>query len=141
MPVGHENGWRPDSYLSGEYIKQVIERHFNLEEISREHQDGTNGPADLFRISGARGVIGFINAISNHFCSSCNRLRLTAEGTLRPCLFADAEFDVRALIRGGGTDEQLKALLHAALSAKPKKHALFEPSVRKCVRQMVTIGG
>lgn len=141
MPMGYKNGWNRDSYLSGLYIKQIIEKHFHLEQIAREDQEGTNGPADLFRIEGARGVIGFINAISNHFCSSCNRLRLTADGKLRPCLFSDAEFDALTLLKRGGSDDELKALLHSALSAKPKKHALFEPSFRKCVREMVTIGG
>jgi cyclic pyranopterin phosphate synthase len=141
MPVGHENGWRPDSYLSGASIRQYIERHFAIEQIAGESAQGTNGPADLFRIQGARGVIGFINAISNHFCASCNRLRLTADGTLRPCLFSDVEYDVRTVVRSGGSDDELKALLHAALSAKPKKHALFEPSFRKCGREMVSIGG
>ena len=140
MPVGHDNGWNRDSYLSGEHIKQIIDRHYKLQSIVRAGQ-GTQGPADLFRIDGARGVIGFINAISNHFCSSCNRLRLTADGKLRPCLFSDSEFDVRYTMRQGGSNDDLKALLHAALSAKPKKHALFEPSFRKCVRDMVSIGG
>jgi cyclic pyranopterin phosphate synthase len=140
MPVGYNNGWNRNSYLSGEHIKQIIDRHYKLQSIVRAGQ-GTQGPADLFRIDGARGVIGFINAISNHFCSSCNRLRLTADGKLRPCLFSDSEFDLRHTMRQGGSDDDLKALLHAALSAKPKKHALFEPSFRKCVRDMVSIGG
>ncbi len=141
MPVGHENGWRPESYVSGAWIRQSIESHFPLERIAGESARGTEGPADLFRIRGARGVIGFINAISNHFCASCNRLRLTADGMLRPCLFSDVEYDVRAVLRRGGSDEELKALLLTALSAKPQKHALLEPSFRKCVRDMVKIGG
>jgi cyclic pyranopterin phosphate synthase len=141
MPVGHENGWRPESYLSGASIMQCIESHFSIERIAGEAAQGTDGPADLFRMRGARGVIGFINAISNHFCASCNRLRLTADGKLRPCLFSDVECDVRTVLRSGGSDAELKELLHTALSSKPKKHALFEPSFRKCVRDMVSIGG
>lgn len=140
MPVGSNNGWHHDNYLSCIRIQQMIEEHYHLQRIEKE-EGGTQGPADLFRIEGAQGVIGFINAISNHFCSSCNRLRLTADGKLRPCLFSETEIDTRNVLRTGGSDDDLRALLHAALSAKPKKHGLFEPAFRKCARPMVTIGG
>jgi len=141
MPTGCKNGWNADNFLSGRNIKRIIQQHYTLEQAAREDEQGLNGPADLFRIAGARGVIGFISAISNHFCASCNRLRLTADGKLRPCLFSDAELDLRNVLRGGGSDEDVRTLLHAALSAKPKQHALFEPSFRKCMREMVSIGG
>ena len=140
MPVGLGNGWHQDAYLSGMHIKREIEKHFSLLPPSSQgnpHQ----GPAEVFRIEGAAGMIGFINAISSHFCSSCNRLRLTADGKLRPCLFSDAEIDIRKSLRQGDSDDDIKALLHAVLSAKPKKHTIAEPSFRKCVREMVSIGG
>ena len=140
MPVGRENGWHLDTYLSGMAIKQAIEKRFNLQPLALK-ANANNGPAELFRIEGGHGMIGFINAISSHFCASCNRLRLTADGKLRPCLFSDAEIDIRKVLRQGDSDEEIKAHLHTVLSAKPRKHALAEPSFRKCVRPMVTIGG
>lgn len=140
MPVGQENGWHSGAYLSGSQIKQTIEEHFRLSPAPLK-SIGNNGPAELFRIDGAQGMIGFINAISRHFCSSCNRLRLTADGKLRPCLFSDAEIDMRWALRQKKSDDDIRALLHSVLSVKPAKHTLAEPSFRKCAREMVSIGG
>lgn len=83
-----------------------------------------NGPSRNYRLSGARGVIGFISAVSDHFCGSCNRLRLSADGKIRPCLYSDQVVDMRALLRNGSSDEELGALFsHAALS-KPSGHRM-----------------
>jgi cyclic pyranopterin phosphate synthase len=140
MPIGNGNGWHQEKYLSGLKIRTIIEEHHMLEPVLR-NQEGMRGPAELYRLPGAQGMIGFINPISGHFCATCNRLRLTADGKLRPCLFADKEIDVMHPLRSTGTDEELKVLLHEALSAKPKGHTLMEPTFRKCTREMVAIGG
>lgn len=141
MPIGNGNGWHQEKYLSGLKIRTILEEHHILEPVLPSSQEGMRGPADLYRLSGAQGMIGFINPISSHFCSSCNRLRLTADGKLRPCLFADHEIDVMQPLRSDGTDEELKLLLHEALSSKPRGHTVMEPTFRKCTRDMVAIGG
>ena len=79
------------------------------------------GPARYFEFPGAQGTVGFISPLSRHFCSECNRLRVTAEGLIRPCLFSDAEHDVRAALRAGD-DEAVRAVLYEALGAKPDEH-------------------
>lgn len=87
------------------------------------------GPARYWRFPGAQGTVGFISAMSNHFCSSCNRLRLTADGTIRPCLFSDDEYSVRAALRHG-TDDEVLAVYRAALAHKPQEHELIEGTER-----------
>ena len=100
----------------------------------------TNGPAHAFRVPGAAGTIGFISQISNDLCLGCNRMRLTSEGRLRPCLMADGEEDLRAPLRdGSGLDEVEKRILRA-LGAKPKEHRLNEGS-EPISRVMSQIGG
>ncbi|MBI4301849.1 MAG: GTP 3',8-cyclase MoaA [Chloroflexi bacterium] len=82
------------------------------------------GPAKYYRLSGARGTIGFIGPLSESFCSGCNRLRLTANGQLRPCLASDAEIDLRQPLRNGATKEDLIRLIQEAVAAKPEGHRL-----------------
>ena len=98
-----------------------------------------NGPAKYFRFSSAKGTVGFISAISEHFCEGCNRLRLTADGKLRPCLFSDEEIDMRGPLRQGATAEDLKDLIREAVSRKPKGHRLRAGVA--CHRYMAQIGG
>ena len=85
-----------------------------------------NGPAKYFRLPGARGTIGFITPVSEHFCFSCNRLRLTADGGLRPCLLADDAIDLRRALRGGGSLEEVRRLIQEAVASKPERHRLEE---------------
>jgi len=100
-----------------------------------------DGPAQRFRLPGAAGEIGFIPAISHHFCSRCNRLRLTAAGRLRPCLLSDREEDLKGPLRSGATDGELAAIFLAAARHKPSDHnlAVGEPAHVCC--QMRSIGG
>ena len=79
------------------------------------------GPAKYMAFPDAQGTVGFISPLSRHFCGQCNRLRLTADGKIRPCLFSDTEYDVRAALRGG-TDEEVSQVLLEALGAKPDEH-------------------
>jgi GTP 3',8-cyclase len=85
-----------------------------------------NGPAKYFRLPNAKGTIGFITALSEHFCFSCNRLRLTADGKLRPCLMAEDMIDLRERLRGGASQDELKELFKKAVTAKPEGHRLSE---------------
>jgi cyclic pyranopterin phosphate synthase len=99
-----------------------------------------NGPAKYFRFPHARGTIGFITPVSEHFCFHCNRLRLTADGRLRPCLLADDEVDLKQPLRGGISSAGLKQLIEAAVADKPLRHHLAEGYVPKG-RPMTQVGG
>lgn len=101
----------------------------------------TDGPAERFKIKGARGEIGFIGALSHHFCSACNRLRLTASGQLRPCLLVDHQLDLKKPLRSGCSDQELADIFLTAVENKPSDHklALDDPVAVSC--QMSSIGG
>ena len=100
-----------------------------------------NGPARYYRLPGARGTIGFISPITEHFCHSCNRLRLTSDGQLRPCLLDSDEIDVKGPLRNGATTDELKQLIQQAVAAKRERHSLAEGSVTSQGRPMCQIGG
>jgi cyclic pyranopterin phosphate synthase len=85
--------------------------------------------------------VGFINPVSQPFCGDCNRLRLTAEGQVRNCLFSHEEWDARAVIRGGGSDDDLAALVRAAIAAKKPGHGIDSPEFLRPRRAMYQIGG
>jgi cyclic pyranopterin phosphate synthase len=97
----------------------------------------------LYRIAGGRGSIGFISPVSRHFCNTCNRLRLTADGHLRACLLTDEEMDLKGPLRGGCSDTELEDLIRKAITKKPLRHTIVreEHHLRKCVKEMATIGG
>jgi cyclic pyranopterin phosphate synthase len=97
------------------------------------------GPARYFRLPGARGTIGFISPVSEHFCQECNRLRLTADGKLLPCLFSDEGIDVRGPLRHGADAGDLRRLIEKAASRKPRGHKLKAGIT--CGRVMAQIGG
>ena len=99
-----------------------------------------SGPAKYFRLPGAKGTIGFISPVTEHFCFQCNRLRLTADGKLRPCLLSEAEIDLKEPLRGGASLEELKALISQAIASKPKGHNLSE-GVRPKGRPFSQVGG
>jgi cyclic pyranopterin phosphate synthase len=141
MPIGQQAGWRPERYLSGEEIKARLKPLGRLYALgSRKSFDG---PAKRYRFKGALGEIGFINPISRHFCPACNRLRLTADGRLRACLFSDHETDIKRALRSGLSDDELRAVFRQAIANKPKRHPDILPGgpIRKCQRQMSQIGG
>ena len=100
----------------------------------------TNGPARTFRIPGAMGTIGFISQISNDFCKQCNRLRLTADGQLRPCLMADGEVDLRTSLRNGSSDSEIADLFRTTVFHKPFEHRL-EDGLAPTGRGMSRLGG
>jgi GTP 3',8-cyclase len=139
MPVGTENGWSAERFLSSEDILKKLQVLGPLFPINGQ---GLDGPAKRMSYAGARGEIGLISPISEHFCPSCNRLRLTAEGRLRVCLFSDDETDLRTLLRNGASDTELESVIRGTISRKPKEHPIqMNPLPRKCQRQMSKIGG
>jgi cyclic pyranopterin phosphate synthase len=141
MPIGRNQLEGEPSYISGRELIEKIRRYYELEKIP-DKKNRADGPAKIFRIQGGRGEIGFINPISNHFCATCNRLRLTADGKLRMCLLSEKEMDLKKALRDHCSDEDLERLLVEAIFSKPQKHDLVctENSLRKC-RNMSAIGG
>jgi cyclic pyranopterin phosphate synthase len=119
-------------------VSEIRQRIEALGELEPSPPNGV-GPARYFRLSGARGTIGFISPVSQHFCEECNRLRLTADGKLLPCLFSDEGIDLRKPLREGATADDLKHLIQRAVSRKPKGHRLDAGIT--CGRLMAQIGG
>jgi len=119
----------------------ISEIRANVETLGRlePSYDSGGGPAKYFRLQGSKGTIGFISPVSEHFCRACNRLRLTANGKLRPCLFSDNEIDLREPLRNGAGVDEIKHLIREAASCKPEGHRL-KMGV-SCERFMAQIGG
>ena len=109
--------------------------------IPLETPEQRTGPARRYRFKDGVGELGFISPVSDHFCGSCNRLRLTADGKLRVCLFSDSEIDVREAIRAGCSDEEIRELLFTAVKDKPESHQINENIFKKCSKTMSLIGG
>lgn len=120
-------------------ISEIIERIESLGILEPHSLDG-NGPARYFHLPHAKGTIGFISPVSEHFCFKCNRLRLTAEGKLRSCLLADEEIDLREPLRYGASADELKRLIEQATEAKPEGHKLDSGTTARS-RSMCQIGG
>jgi cyclic pyranopterin phosphate synthase len=125
------------SYISAAEIKQRIENELVTLEVA---EIKTNGPARTFKLPGARGTVGFISQISSDLCSRCNRLRLTHDGFLRPCLMSDGELNMREALRKGASDDLLESMFLDVVREKPERHYLADG--QKVVgRGMSQIGG
>ena len=135
MPLGPAVEWRG---LSVGEIREEIERHLGSLEPAKVDVGG--GPARYYRLPGAQGTIGFIGPISECFCERCNRLRLTADGRLRPCLLSDEEIDIKTPLRRGATLAELREILSQGAHIKPPRHRLAE-KVWPRERTMWEIGG
>jgi len=135
-------GWtRADTVASDEVVASIAEEGAaagfgELAALSRGDAPGGWGPASYYRFPGAPGTVGVISPLSHHFCAECNRLRLTADGRLRPCLFSDHELDVRTVLRTG-TDDDVRAVVRQALADKPEGHEMRVGTTRR----MSQIGG
>ncbi len=121
MPLGADPMWAHDGFVSSSEIRRRIEDAFGA--LVAVNGDGA-GPARYYRVEGAEGTIGFISPLSEHFCFRCNRLRLTANGRLLPCLMSEDGIDVRSALRHGATGEELRQLVLQAISAKPAGHRM-----------------
>lgn len=139
MPLDAEGNWETDQVLDGEEIRRMLESEFGpLEPVERPDP---SQPAVDFRFADGSGRIGLIKPVSEPFCETCNRLRLTAEGKVRNCLFSHEEWDALALLRGGGTDEQIVELLRTSITAKKTGHGIDSPDFVRPERAMYQIGG
>jgi cyclic pyranopterin phosphate synthase len=138
MPLDADQTWTPDSVLSGEEMRELIGREFPLVEEERE----PSATARTYRFAdGAPGRLGFIDPVSHPFCSDCNRVRLTADGKLRTCLFSLGETDLLTPLRAGASDDELEALLRGAVWRKELKHRVNEQGFQQPARSMSAIGG
>jgi cyclic pyranopterin phosphate synthase len=142
MPIGHNDANWKAGYLS---LQAVLERCEKLGfEVTPSEEVYGNGPAKNYRITGAQGVFGLIHPVSDHFCETCNRLRLTADGNIKPCLYWSDEFNVRKYI---GDDAAVAKLFFEALDVKPENHEMAQAldnqaqSHTPTVRRMSQIGG
>jgi GTP 3',8-cyclase len=142
MPVGQSKNNYSDDFLPTEQLMQKIRSRFDLDPL-KDKKSKSDGPAKIYKIKGGRGEIGFINPVSNHFCSTCNRLRLTADGKLRICLLKDEEIDLKKSLREECSDTDLEKLIHQAILLKPRHHdlACADRHLKKCHREMSAIGG
>jgi cyclic pyranopterin phosphate synthase len=139
-PEGHSTGRKANSHSQFMSADEIKERLNGLGELKPCLPITGNGPAKYLRFSQASGTIGFITPVSQHFCFNCNRLRLTAEGKLRPCLLSDQEIDLRQPLRSGASPEKLKQVITEAIQKKPKAHQLSRGRTSK-KRLMSQVGG
>jgi GTP 3',8-cyclase len=137
MPLDAERGWSADAVLPGDELRALIDAVYPMVELPREPA----ATARVFRFRDGRGQLGFIDPVSDPFCGDCNRIRLTADGRLRTCLFSLHETDLRGPLRAGASDDELELILREAVWRKELKHRVGEPGFRPPARPMSAIGG
>ena len=142
MPVSEVSAGRSADFLPTRQLLETINRRFRLEPLAGK-KNKSDGPARLYKMKDGLGEIGFINPVSDHFCSTCNRLRLTADGKLRACLLNDVEIDLREALSRHCDDDELAGLIREAILLKPQRHDLdcTDRHLKKCHRDMSDIGG
>ena len=137
MPLDADHAWEPQAVLTGEEIRAAIEEIAPLEPLPRE----PSSTARVWRFADGSGSIGLVSPVSEPFCADCNRIRITAEGRLRTCLFSLGETDLRGPMRSGAGDDELEELVRAAVWRKELKHHVGEPGFIQPDRTMSAIGG
>lgn len=137
MPLDADGAWRRDRLVPGQEVFERISSVWPLEPV----EGGGAAPAELFRFADRSGEIGLISSVTQPFCGTCDRLRLTAEGSLRNCLFSDREFPVRDMLRQGSEDEDLALAFRQAVWSKFPGHGINEPGFLQPARSMSMIGG
>ena len=137
MPLDADRTWSKDDVLTGDEIRAMIEAVHPLVRLDAP----ASSTAERWGFADGVGEIGFINPVSQPFCSSCDRIRITAEGALRTCLFAQTETDLRTPLRSGATDDALEAIIREALLGKRMKHEIGEPGFVRTAKSMSQIGG
>ncbi|MDU2065856.1 MAG: GTP 3',8-cyclase MoaA [Sporomusaceae bacterium] len=138
MPIGNLTFYDQEKTVSIGDMKQILAQHYTLDPFA---EVAGSGPAEYVRLRGGQGTIGFIGALSEHFCAECNRLRLTADGKLRSCLFAKGEVDLLTELRQGAQDQDLAELFRLAIRKKPLRHEMQSGWGKNNRRMMYQIGG
>jgi cyclic pyranopterin phosphate synthase len=137
MPLDADERWDADQVLSGAEIRAMIERQWPLEEVPAS----PSSTARRFRFADGAGEVGFVSPVTEPFCSSCDRIRVTADGRLRTCLFSRTEWDLQAPLRDGASDAALEEVIRDAVAHKELKHRINEPGFVRASRTMSQIGG
>jgi cyclic pyranopterin phosphate synthase len=137
MPLDGDHAWTLDSVLTGAEVREIIHAVHPLEPVPRE----PSSTARVYRFADGIGDIGFVNPVSEPFCGDCNRIRLTADGQLRTCLFSMHETSLRDAMRAGASDAGIEQLIRDAVWRKELKHHVGEPGFRQPPRTMSAIGG
>jgi cyclic pyranopterin phosphate synthase len=135
MPFGNDDMWNRSKIIASETIEKIIKTKYKL--TSSANLD--KGPAKMYTIDDSDGKVGFISPMSSHICSECNRIRLTASGMVRPCLFSDVEYDIKSLLRGKSSEEEIAGFIKDVVRAKPEKRN-ETGRIRKC-QSLRSIGG
>jgi cyclic pyranopterin phosphate synthase len=139
MPLDAEGHWRRDQVVpSGDILARINER-WPIEPSASPQ--GDPAPADRFRFVDGAGEVGVVASVTRPFCGTCNRLRLTADGAVRNCLFSDDEVSVRELLRGGGSDEDIATAMRRSVWGKLPGHGINDPGFLRPARSMSMIGG
>lgn len=137
MPLDADRAWSEDDVLTGEEIRQMIDAVYPLAPAKRR----THATAKVHEFADGSGRIGFVNPVSEPFCSDCNRIRVTADGKLRTCLFSMTETDLRTGLRDGSSDTEIERVIREAVWRKELKHRVSEPGFKQPARTMSSIGG
>jgi cyclic pyranopterin phosphate synthase len=138
MPLDAPRGWERESVLSGTEVRAMVEARWPLVPAGRERP---SAPGTHWRFADGAGELQFVSSVTESFCATCDRLRLTADGQLRTCLFADGETDLRAPLRSGASDVELANIIRATVAAKGPGHGMADPSWTYEGRPMSMIGG
>ena len=137
MPLDPQHGWDRGTMVDADEILQVLGRDHVLTPVPTRG----SAPAEEFLVDGGPATVGVVGSVSRPFCGACDRLRLTADGQVRNCLFATAESDLRSPLRDGADDDELALALRAAVAGKKKGHGIGEPDFVQPDRPMSAIGG
>jgi cyclic pyranopterin phosphate synthase len=137
MPLDADRTWSRDQVLPNAEVRAIIQSAYELEPVGRER----SGTSRRWRFADGEGEIGFISPVSEPFCGDCNRIRITAEGELRTCLFSLTETDLRVPLRSGASDEEVEQIVRDAVWRKELKHHVNEPGFVQPARTMSRIGG
>ena len=137
MPLDAQHGWKRDRMVTAAEIQASLATHVTLVPLPGRG----SAPAERFRVAGSDQVIGIIASVTQPFCGACDRVRLTADGQLRSCLFSMKESDLRGALRDGSSDDEIEARWRACLAAKLPGHGINDPTFLQPPRPMSAIGG
>jgi cyclic pyranopterin phosphate synthase len=138
MPLDSAQAWQKEMVVSGREILERLRARFDLQPVTSENASSTS---KRWRFADGRGEVGIIAPVSEPFCGHCNRIRLTADGKVRTCLFSVAEHDLRSLLRNGSSDAQIAEWLKGVIWQKEARHHIGEPDFQFASRSMSCIGG
>ena len=139
MPLDAQHGWRRSDMVTADEILAALSAEFSL--TPADPASRGSAPAEIFLVDGGPGRVGVIGSVSRPFCAACDRVRLTADGQIRNCLFAHGESDLRTPLRAGANDDQLAAIWRHAVAAKLPGHGINDPGFLQPARPMSAIGG